>query len=291
MSSLRLIAACGLLAILASTGCADGPGGGMGGGGAPPGGGTQPQETWAIRCRVERGPDRMQFAKSYAEALKRAEGLRPDLVQVLHVSDASLVYYGRYSVRYDANGLRSFRPDHSADLERILRLTFANADVRPFARAILAPLPTVRTGNAEWNLENAKGYWSLQVGAFYNTRDMTERWQAAEEYCRVLREEGVPAYFHHGETVSSVCIGAFPYRAIAESASENPLTGRRGVSAKIVDPKMLDYQRRFPHNLENGHIVYNITRDARGDVKQRIPNASFPVMLPNAERPARTAPR
>ncbi|QOJ15286.1 MAG: hypothetical protein HRU75_11870 [Planctomycetia bacterium] len=288
MIPLRLLVMLGLLAALACAGCADGGGGGGSGGVSRDAGGGRPQETWAIRCRVERGPDRMQFAKSYAEAIKRAEGLRPELVHVMHDTDASLVFYGRYSVRYDANGLRSFRPDHTTDLERILRLSFANSDVRPFARAMLAPLPAAGSGNADWNLENARGYWSLQVGAFYNTRDMTERWQAAEEYCRLLREEGVPAYFHHGETVSSVCVGVFPYTAIAESASENPLTGRRGVSAKIVDPKMLDYQRRFPHNLENGHVVYSITRDARGNVTQRIPNASFPVMLPKADRRATT---
>ncbi len=48
---------------------------------------------------------------------------------------------------------------------------------------------------------------------------------------------------------------------------------------------MIDAQKRFPYSLHNGHKVYEIVRDQRtGDVKERNPTPSFPVIMPRAQR-------
>lgn len=228
----------------------------------------------------------MQYAKAYAESLKRVAGIKPEQVQVYHDPESSSLFYGRYAARYSDAGARSFAPDPEPDLQLIRSLSFPVGGelARPFALAQLDVVPTPSTTDSAWNLNNASGYWSLQVGVFYNTREMTERRSAAEQYCKLLREQGEEAYFHHGRDRSSVCIGTFPQGAIAQMTQEDPMTGRMTVKARIVDKKMLELQKRFPHNLENGFIVNSITRDAAGKITERTPNASFPVLLPQAER-------
>ena len=52
----------------------------------------------------------------------------------------------------------------------------------------------------EWNLANAKGYWSLQIAAY---KDSPKRKEAAVEAVREARKNGVEAYYYHGETTSS----------------------------------------------------------------------------------------
>ena len=83
---------------------------------------------------------------------------------------------------------------------------------------------------------------------------------------------------------SSVYIGAYPKEAVADVRREDPLTGRVQSVSRIVDPRMLDAQKRFPTSLENGHTMNEITRGADGTVKERIPTPSFPVIMPKAQR-------
>lgn len=269
-------------------GCNESTGSGGGGGSlfGPP---SSNEDVWGIQCAVLTGKDRMQYAKAYAESLKKVEGLKPALVQVFNDAETSTIYYGRYEAVYTAEGgIQDFRPDNKRDLQLIrgLSYTASGVEVRPF-KAEMQLLPLSATGKPEWNLENVAGYWSLQVAVFYNTSEMKQRRQAAEEYCKLLRDQGEQAFYHHGPARSSVCIGTFPYDAIAQVSEEDPMTGRITAKAKIVNKKLLDAQKKFPNNLENGFIVYNVTRDASGKVVARVPNTSFPVELPRADRKAR----
>ncbi len=266
------------------------------GGCATPGGavGVDPsadEDIWAIRCRAMQGPNRFQLAEDYAKALKKVDGIKPELVQLFHDADESTVYYGRYRRRYDAeNGNDAFRPNHLRDLSLIRRLSVNVADpmlgsriVWPFRNATMDTLPTGRGQHPEWHLSNAPGYWSLQVAVFYNTEGMRQRKYAAEEYCKVLRESGEEAYYHHGAVNTSVCIGAFEEGAIQTFREEDPLTGAIRVRLKIVDERMLALQRRFPYNLHNGHKFYETLRDPRTGKEYRDPHTSFAVEIPRAE--------
>jgi hypothetical protein len=114
---------------------------------------------------------------------------------------------------------------------------------------------------------------------------MRSRRSAAEEYCRVLREQGEEAYFHHGAVNSSVYVGTYPPSAVAEFKTENALRGTVSTTRRIVDPNMLAAQERFPESLHNGHRFFEIIRDRdTGEVSQRLPAPSFPVVVPRAER-------
>lgn len=252
------------------------------------------EDVWAVRCLTLRGANRFQAAQSYVDALRMVAGIKPDLVQVFHESGETTIYYGRYRRRYDAkSNTEVFRPSHLGDLDLIRHLSLNVQDpavgtrtVWPFQLATMGTLPIGRSAHAQWRLSKAPGYYSLQVAVFYNTEGMRRRKYAAEEYCKLLREQGEQAYYHHGAVNSSVCIGAFPKEAIQTFQKQDPLTGIIRVTAKIVDERMLALQRRFPHNLHNGSIFYQITRDPRTGKKYRDPHTSFAVEIPRAERNA-----
>jgi hypothetical protein len=244
------------------------------------------EEVWTIRCITLSGPDRRQRARIYADALRQVRELNAQLVQTYDDNNSTVVCYGRYRRIYGADpGQPAYRPNHLQDMQLIRSLRLETGDVWPFMLASMDLLPTRRSAQSAWDLNNVEGYWSLQVGVFYNTSDFQSRRAAAEEYCRVLREDGEEAYFHHGPVNSSVCVGVFPFEAVSEVVTEKPLAGQAVRRIAVIDPRMSELQERFPHNLENGHTVYDIRRDPQsGSVVERVPRSSFPVLLPNARR-------
>ncbi len=255
-------------------------------GGVRPFGAAPEEDVWAIRCIGLQGPDRFQRAEGYATALKKVTGLKPELVQVVSEEDETTVFYGRYR-RIDAGltGSVRYEPDLRRDLETIRSLRFEARDVWPFMLATMDVLPTYHSSHPEWDLNNVDGYWSLHVAVFYNTDTMHSRRYATEEYCRILREQGEEAYFHHGPARSSVYIGAFPFEAVSEVQREDPLAGRMVKTVTVVEPRMKAAQERFPVSLENGYKMVSITRNREtGQVTNRDTTPSFPVIMPKAQR-------
>lgn len=254
----------------------------------------QREDLWTIRCLTLEGQNRFRTAKNFEQALKKVKGLDPKLVQVFHGESSSAVYYGRYQRRYDAaRRQESFKPDPLPDLDLIrqLSLTVEDRPVWPFALAVLDSSPTVPSGNPAWDLNNVDGYWSLQIGVFYNEGEMRQRRRAAEQYCKILRDQGEAAYYHHGAVNSSVCVGVFPKEAIVEFQREDPLTGVVRSTSKIVAPRMLALQKKYAINLHNGHKVYEIIHDQATGQKERFAHPSFPVKLPRADKLPAPQPR
>ncbi len=254
------------------------------------------EEIWAIRCITLQTPDRFARANAFADALKKVKGLKSNLVQVFSDDDGTAVFYGRYRRDYGPTGeAEAYKPDPRQDLDtiRALRTTGADGqDVWPFILATMDLLPTYRPTHPEWDLNRADGYWSLHVAVFFNTREFRTRRSTAEQYCAELRARGEPAYYHHGPVNSSVYVGVYPREAVTDIRTENPLSGQVKTTTRIVDPQMLEAQKRFPHSLQNGHVIYDIQRDKAGNVTQRVAIPSFPVVLPKAQAAAErpTAP-
>lgn len=246
------------------------------------------EDVWAIRCASFSGENRVRTAEDCAEKLRQVDKLKAKLVQVFHERDQSIVFYGHYKKRVsDKSDKSDFKPDPSQDLAFIRSLSITpggrgNPPIWPFRLATIDTLPVPSSVPAEWQLENARGKYSLQVAVFYDTQEMHERRAAAEAYCRLLREQGEEAYIDHGPTNSIVCIGAFPESALRSFQQQDPLTGRVRVVRRIVDPKMLAAQKRHPYHLQNGAKMVEISRDKAGN-KTRDPHVSFPVEIPKRD--------
>ena len=246
------------------------------------------EDSWAVLCLRLHGSNRFKLADSYANALKQVDGLKPGLVQVYHEEGQTGIYYGRYQRRFDAKtGQESFRPDHLKDIDLIRHLSMTILDpgvgtrvVWPFQLATMGTLPGGRGSHPAWRLRKASGYYSLQVAVFYNSGEMRRRKFAAEEYCKLLREQGEQAYYHHGHINSSVCIGAFPEEAIQTRQKRDPLTGIIVVEELIVDERLLALQKKHPHNLHNGAVFYELLQDPKTGRMIREAHTSFAVEIP-----------
>ena len=65
---------------------------------------------------------------------------------------------------------------------------------------------------------------------------------------------------------------------------KDPWTGSMQAVNRIVDERLLELQRQFPYSFQNAQKLSEIVRDPKtGEVKERIPLASFVVIVPRAE--------
>jgi len=258
--------------------------------------GHKDEDVWAVRCLTLRGPNRFKQAEECADLLRKVRGLKAKLVRVIHTEQDSRVYYGRYRKVYNKRtGKDRYKPDPRKDLALIRQLsmdmrtpTGAVRPYWPFRYATVETLPIGKSRHPEWQLCNAPGYYSLQVAVFYDSGEMRRRRFAAEEYCKLLRDKGEEAYFDHGEINSSVCIGAFPKTAIETYQYRDPLTGVIRVKSRIVDKRMLELQKKYPHNLQNGRVMYQVSIDPKTGRKIRTPDSSFPVIIPHEKKAGAT---
>jgi hypothetical protein len=164
---------------------------------------------------------------------------------------------------------------------------------RPFRNALLVELAAPDPeAPPQWDLRNAPpgSVWSLQVAAYEGHPD---RKKYAVDAVKAFRDSGVPAFFFHGDSVSSVCIGAWPAQAVRgelEPAYNDPNEKRsmdqiasqtgadllvvapglppvnkevrtksgklRAVSPHLeaVDPTLLGAMKNYPHHYVNGVV-------------------------------------
>lgn len=254
--------------------------------------GSVPREgepaVWAVRCVTLRGANHVSMADERAAALRAFPQLNADLVRVVHNEFESTIYYGRYRRKYDpVRNEAEYTPDHLKDIDLIRSLS-VKIDGQPtflFLYATMEELPREQSRHPEWNLARAAGYWSLQVAAFYNEGEVTDRQSLAEQFCAELREQGYEAYYHHGSATSIVTVGLFPKRAVQSFTQRDSWTGAVVAHNRIVDARVLELQKTFTHNLQNGVPMSEIVRNPKtGEVRERVPLASFLVQTPWAEQ-------
>lgn len=244
------------------------------------------EDVFAIKCLVTSDAERKRIIDAYADALKKVRGLSSRKVLALHGEEESTLYYGDFRrVFNSATGENSYEPDPRPALETIRSLYIRNSRLPenavenwPFRFATIAQLPHAGSGHPEWNLDNAAGYWSLQVAVFYNVDEMRQRRRAAVEYCQLLREQGVEAYYHHGDQNSEVCVGLFPPEAVQQVTEKDAYTGSLKIGFKIADPRLMELQKQHPHCLENGFKVFRSRSSS--STAAREPNPSFIVKCP-----------
>lgn len=232
-------------------------------------------ETWTIECNEYLGVRHRETAETAAEALRRAPKLRGDKVRVEHSASGSWVYYGEYALKQDKSSdeLRVVLNDAiKRDLEFIRQLSLNEKYIFFQARPIAKPGEKV--GPPEWSLERARGTYTLHVGVTYATPTLRDYQEAAIEWVKDLRSRGYEAYYYHDpeKPQTSICVGSF-----GDDAFVTEPDGRKAYSKAVKD---LQLQEEFRYNLENGHITHRITADPSSGKRERIPNWSFLVEIP-----------
>jgi hypothetical protein len=163
---------------------------------------------FTLYCADYTGPAHVELAKRVKEELAQQTGLRG--WYIVHQSDRSTLFYGYYKEIDDANMRRDRLAIESLEDRSGNRIVRA-----AIAVPVDAPDPDAPP---EWNLANVRRgeldtrhFWTLQIGAY---KDSPQRKQVAVEAVREARKAGVDAYYYHGESVSSVCIGVWPMEAL-----------------------------------------------------------------------------
>jgi len=240
-------------------------------------------EPQTILLQLFEGPDHVDRAVSQKNYL--ADTLQWHDVYVVHEDDHSILYMGSYGS--DGASQRQIQ----ANLAKAKNFRMANG-VQPFVKAIVIAKPgTADEGPSEWNLKNAKGYYSVLVDIQYDVPQSGYygRKQRAVMDCRNLRKQGYDAYYFHGPYKSGVAVGTFPETSIKTVMvkARHPITHNEFEVEKkvIVDPKMKKVFQDFPEMLICGNtektveIYYENGRPKRHAVTQE----PYPIIIPNAE--------
>lgn len=165
---------------------------------------------WTIWCARYTTPEHV-FISDAAKQQMVAQTKLPDWY-VIHGEKESSLYFGFFST-FDLNkdaaeGKRAqdAKKQVAAVVDSTGKAIFPKAQFVP----VESPDPDV---HPEWNLANANGMFSIEIMAFVG---FPERKSEAEDMAAQLREHGDEAYYYHGESISVVCIGAWPRAAIKE---------------------------------------------------------------------------
>ncbi len=223
---------------------------------------------YTILLFVNTGPTHASDARKVKADTQKHTGW--DDLMVVHEAGQSMLYWGTFASLDQAS--------KKLDVARGAR---APAGHRPFAKAIVVPLPGVDLGPARWQLKNAPGAYSVCVATFHNVpeKDFTQRKQAALAYCKQLRAQGEQAYVDHGPAVSSVCIGAFP------EASVRMVKERGRIHPKIIDPRIKAILKKYPVRPVNGmeEWVTIPQLDPKTGRPMKVLSKSYAVHIPEKE--------
>lgn len=197
---------------------------------------------WTLFCAMFTGPNGPAKAKGVKDALVGATGRRdfyivqreveiPIRVPVpggllgatkeeMRLFPETDIFYGFYK-SID----RNTREGQFAQADRAFVANLTDADgEHPLNACIFMQLqPPDPVTPPEWNIVNkdankpdsdpGKAFWSVEIAAY---RGSPERKQKAVDCVKAARQMGIEAFYFHGKTTSSVCIGAWPRDAVKE---------------------------------------------------------------------------
>ncbi len=243
-------------------------------------------EEWTILCLEAHDLNHARNAKDLARALRQVRQLDGAKVRVEHNESVSRVFYGSYRRRLDpAEGKETFGPQVQRDLDLIRSLSAGRA--HPFAAARLVPGPSETSadpGQPEWEIHHCPGTYTLQVGVFYNTPSFDQRKETAVRWVEELRNEGIEAYYHHGQVRSSVTVGSFGEEDVIRQRV-GPRFSSSGVRIRYSDRvESLRRQERFKYNLENGHKIKRVLGATEGQTEE-VYQRSFLIPVPKKKTP------
>jgi hypothetical protein len=200
---------------------------------------------WTLYCASLAGPDRVTRMGQMKAYLMSKSPFKD--WYVVHSERESTLFYGFYSTIEKADSASARAHD---DRKRISEWKDETGE-RPFATCFLTPItPPTPIAPPEWNLASAppRAYWSVQIAAF---KDNPQRKEAAVSMVKQLREKGVEAYYYHGPSTSSVCVGTWP----AEALKEQDIDGSHAVADQ--DDAMLITDRPLPARYQNARMKTN----------------------------------
>jgi hypothetical protein len=157
-------------------------------------------------------PSHVQDSRDAQNLLRQSTGMKD--WYIVHSENHSTLYYGYYRCidprdpKDGAEGQRAIN-----DQNKVRAITDSDGN-RLFGACLLLGIDTPDPQeNPAWDITRTNGYWSIEVAVFTHSADRKQR---AVDAVREARNEGYEAYYYHGPTASSVCIGSWPAEAAVE---------------------------------------------------------------------------
>jgi hypothetical protein len=262
---------------------------------------------YTIYCQIVKGPGHVERARQLRDALRHSTSM-PDWY-LIHGEDQSTVYYGFYRTtdsRDPKDGKEGARAIH--DLNTIRAMVDSNG-FRPFSASLPVPIDSPDPdANPAWDLARTKGFWSVEIAIY---KDNSERKQAAVDSVRAARAQGIEAYYYHGPTTSSVCVGCWPLEAVREIdpglqnddpdtpliVTQTPMNDQLAQSfqqqglkpvaprVEVVDPTVTDTLARYPEHGVNGYVHSRSVQDPATGQTKLVPEHSMLVKIQHHETP------
>jgi hypothetical protein len=201
---------------------------------------------FTIYCQQFNGPNHMAEAREAKQILCDSTPLKKKWYVELG-NDQSTLYYGFYRT------FNSTDPKDGEEAKRALadlnaiRTIQDSRGLRPFSASLPVPITAPDPqANAAWDLTKANGYWSVEIAAYNGPG----RKQAAVDSVREARKQGIEAYYYHGDTASSVCVGTWPQDAAIESTTEVDNIDPNAPLFVTPEPLSDEYKKQLGGNVQ-----------------------------------------
>ena len=231
---------------------------------------------WTISLqKVQDSTDQSEArARQSLQRIQKQTGWRD--LHVVQMDQLSIVCRGYF---------KSFADDKAQQMLRQVRSYRDSQGREPFQKASFAPLPRekkqITAGPPQWDLRQAPGNASLCIGFFINDELCKDRLAAAVKKVKDLRNQGVEAWYYHGQYRSGVYVGHFnaDWELVTTGKTRDGQPIRR---LKFIthDPQFAVLRKKFPKYERNGEVqTYTIGKGQAFDasVLARIPRFGLEV--------------
>ena len=175
---------------------------------------SAPREAaYTIYCADFTSANHASVAEQVKKQVEQVSGLKD--FYLVRGESRTVLYHGFYAT-FDAAVDK--REAARAKADRAALESLVNAQqAKIFPRTVFEPLERPDpVAPPEWDLKNAKGYWTLLVITY--TDPVTAK-QAAVDSVKEARKQGYEAFYFHNDSQSHVCIGNWPAAAVKRGKS------------------------------------------------------------------------
>ena len=265
---------------------------------------------FTIFCKVFAGTDHVQQSR---EAQHQLFETTKDLQKwyVVHSDDHSTLYYGFYRCIDPRDPNDATEGKRAIDDQNKIRGIATASGIRLFPESLLVGIDTPDPqANPAWDLTKTGGTWTVEIGSFTTPDRKVKAVAAVKE----ARDSGIEAYYYHGDTASSVCVGAWPAASAVEITSDSqnnnpdvpvvitndPLAKnikdqyeKNGINpisshVEIVDLTLTAALHKYPLHATDGSTKYERQDPVTGEGINPI-EKSFVCKIPHKELPYQTA--
>jgi hypothetical protein len=192
-----------------------------------------PDAHYMLSCAAIKGAGHVQQAMAIKEKLIHETHM--PAWHIVHSEQQSILCYGYYREYRDEKREPKEVARARADQHRLTDLIDGLGN-RYFTQCVFVPINEADPdAPSQWDLARTPpdAFWSVQIGAYQGS---PERKQAAVDEVRGLRAKNIEAYYYHGDTISSVCVGKWSRSAVQQQGAGVNAAGQVRDDAHADDP-------------------------------------------------------